>query len=255
MHDTVVRKAVRERRSRMARRRFERRFKRVVIGVGSLYALATVVAPEPTVQVEVKHKPAAGLVLSALQWKPGATRPAASVLNRKGEFVQKSVRPSMVDTTENVPRTSLTRWHRIYLYASKYKISAELARKIYDTALRQKLEPELAFRVVNVESEFKTTALSPVGAIGLTQLMLATARGFEPNVTREELLDAETNLRIGFRYLRALIRENNNNLSLALLVYNRGPVAVQAALDMGEDPTNGYDRVVTKGYRGRGILE
>jgi len=161
----------------------------------------------------------------------------------------------MVDTTENIPRATLDRWHRIYLFSTRYNISAELARKIYDTALRQKLEPELAFRVVNVESEFKTRALSPVGAIGLTQLMLATARGIEPNVTREALMDEETNLRIGFRYLRALIRENNNNLSLALLVYNRGPVAVQAALDIGENPTNGYDRVVTKGYRGRGILD
>jgi len=255
MHDKVVRKAVRARRSRMARRKFERRFKKVVIGVGSLYALATILAPERTVQAEVAPKPQSALFLSALQWKPGTLRPAATVLNRKGEFSQKSVRPSMVDTTENVPHASLTRWHRIYLYSTRYKITADLARKVYDTALRQKLDPELAFRLVNLESEFKTTALSPVGAIGLTQLMLATARGFEPNVTREDLMDAETNLRIGFRYLRALIRENKNNLSLALLVYNRGPVAVQAALDLGEDPTNGYDRVVTKGYRGRGILD
>ncbi|MBC8086780.1 MAG: transglycosylase SLT domain-containing protein [Phycisphaerae bacterium] len=255
MHAKVVSTLVRARRTRMARRQFERRFRKAVIGVGSLYALATMVAPERAEQVEVRDRPSAGMFLSALQWRPAAPRPAASVLNRKGEFSQKSPRPLMVDTMENIPRATLTRWHSIYLYSTRYKISAELARKIYDTALRQKLEPELAFRVVNVESEFKTTALSPVGAIGLTQLMLATARGFEPNVTREELLDPETNLRIGFRYLRALIRENNNNLSLALLVYNRGPVAVQAALNLGENPTNGYDRVVTRGYRGRGILD
>lgn len=255
MHDKVFSTAARARRSRIARRQFERRFRKAVIGVGSLYALATIVAPERSEQNAVQQKSSAGMFLSALQWRPAPARPAASVLNRKGEFSQKSARPSMVDTMENIPRATLTRWHRIYLYSTQYKISAELARKIYDTALRQKLEPDLAFRVVKVESEFKTTARSPVGAIGLTQLMLATARGFEPNVTREELLDPETNLRIGFRYLRSLIRENNNNLSLALLVYNRGPVAVQAALDIGENPTNGYDRVVTKGYRGRGILD
>jgi len=255
MPDKVVSPAARVRRSRMARRQFERRFKRVVIGAGSLYALATLVAPERTVPTAVPQKPSAGFLLSGLQWRPTTARPAAAVLNRKGEFSVKSPRPLMVDTTENIPRATLDRWHRIYLFSTRYNISAELARKIYDTALRQKLEPELAFRVVNVESEFKTRALSPVGAIGLTQLMLATARGIEPNVTREALMDEETNLRIGFRYLRALIRENNNNLSLALLVYNRGPVAVQAALDIGENPTNGYDRVVTKGYRGRGILD
>ena len=239
----------------MARRRFERRFKRAVIGVGSLYALATLVAPERSAHAETPRHSATGMLRSALQWIPTAPRPAAEVLNRKGEFAEKSARPSMVDTSQNVPRASLTRWHRIYSYATRYNISADLARKIHDTALRQQLDPELAFRLVNLESEFKARALSPVGAIGLTQLMLSTARGFEPNVTREELMDPETNLRIGFRYLRALIRENKNNLSLALLVYNRGPVAVQAALEQGLDPTNGYDRVLTKGYRGRGFLD
>lgn len=253
MHHRFVRPATRARRSRMARRRFERRFKRAVIGVGALYALATLVAPERTEEVAVNPRPA-GMFMSVLQLLP-TPRPIAAVFNRKGEFAEKGSRPSMVDTTENVPRASLTRWHRIYSYATRYNITVDLSRKIYDTALHQKLDPELAYRVVKLESEFKTTALSPVGAIGLTQLMLGTARGFEPNITREELLDPETNLRIGFRYLRALIKENNNNLLLALLVYNRGPVAVQAALDQGVDPTNGYDRVVTKGYRGRGFLD
>ena len=131
----------------------------------------------------------------------------------------------------------------------------ELATKVYDVAISQTIEPELGFRLVNVESEFKTRASSSVGAVGLTQLMLSTARGFEPNVTREELMDPETNLRIGFKYLRALIRENKGNLSLALLVYNRGPAAVQTALNAGLNPTNGYERVVTRGYRGRGTLD
>jgi soluble lytic murein transglycosylase-like protein len=85
--------------------------------------------------------------------------------------------------------------------------------------------------------------------------MLGTAREFEPSVTREQLLDAETNLRIGFRYLRALIRENRGNLRLALLTYNRGPVAVQNAINQGLDPANGYELVVMRGYRGRGTLD
>jgi soluble lytic murein transglycosylase-like protein len=63
------------------------------------------------------------------------------------------------------------------------------------------------------------------------------------------------NLRIGFKYLRALIRDYKGDLKLALLVYNRGPVAVERALAMGRNPANGYETIVTRGYRGNGTLE
>ena len=68
-------------------------------------------------------------------------------------------------------------------------------------------------------------------------------------------MDPATNLRIGFRYLRTLIREQRGDLKLALLVYNRGPVAVAQDLARGVDPTNGYERVVMRGLRGRGVLD
>lgn len=224
--------------------------------VASLYVLATIVAPaRATATLPTRSQSPAAAKLAATLSSPPKWKPAAAVLHRKGETLQSSLTPWMSDSIPNAPRTSLSRWHRIYTYSTKYGITVELARKIYDAALREKLEPELAFRLVNVESQFKTRALSSAGAIGLTQLMLGTARGFEPNITREALHDEEMNLRIGFRYLRSLIRENNNNLLIALLVYNRGPVAVQAALNQGLNPTNGYDRIVTKGYRGKGFLE
>lgn len=250
MHDKAVSKAAKDRKKRMTRRRFERRFKRGVVGVGALYALALIVAPERTT-VPVQSPKAVATLPSPTEFPP-----AASILRRKPKAVLlKVAQPWSIDTVQNIPRATLTRWHRIYGFARKYEVSSDLARKIYDAALEQKIEPDLGFRLVNAESEFKTRAASPVGAIGLTQLMLATARGFEPSVTREDLMQAETNLRIGFKYLRALIRENDGNLSLALLVYNRGPVAVQLALSQGRNPTNGYDTSVTKGYRGRGVLD
>jgi hypothetical protein len=233
----------------MVRRQLERRFKKSIIAVGSLYALATILAPEQSAPVEAPSSKGASHIFAATLW-----RPAGAVFNRKTDLGHKTTRPWSVDTSDRVPRATLTRLHRIFGYASRYSIPTDLSRTIYDVALQQKIEPELAFRLVRLESEFKTTALSPVGAIGLTQLMLPTAREFEPGVTREGLMDAETNLRIGFKYLRALIRENKGNLSLALLVYNRGPVAVQLALSQGLDPTNGYDRLLMKGYRGRGVI-
>ncbi|MFN9213704.1 MAG: hypothetical protein ACK6DK_03890, partial [Gemmatimonadota bacterium] len=59
----------------------------------------------------------------------------------------------------------------------------------------------------------------------------------------------------GFTYLRGLIAEADGDVATALLVYNRGPAAVAAAMARGENPSNGYDRVVMRGYRGRGVVD
>jgi soluble lytic murein transglycosylase-like protein len=196
--------------------------------------------------------PAPALAATSVPVRP-VWRPAGLVLKRRT-----AATPSVAMATDSLVgdvRETLTRWHRINTYVTRYRIKPDLARRIYDAAIAQGIEPELAFRLVRVESVFDPDAVSPVGALGLTQLMLGTARGFEPNVTREQLLDPDVNLRIGLRYLRALIRENKGDLKLALLVYNRGPVAVKHALSLGLDPTNGYESLVTKGYRGRGVLD
>ena len=155
----------------------------------------------------------------------------------------------------DLANAQLARWNRIYTFSSQYGIGADLAADIYDIALAEGIEPELAYRLVRVESEFNERAMSPVGAVGLTQLMVPTAKFFQKGITRDGLYDRKTNLRIGFRYLRTLIGEYKGNVKLALLVYNRGPAAVNASRAQGVDPSNGYDRVVTKGYRGRGVVD
>ena len=154
----------------------------------------------------------------------------------------------------DLARAQLERWHQVFAYSSRYKIAADLAGAIYDVALAEGIDPDLGFRLVNLESEFNERAVSRVGAIGLTQLMPSTARQYQRGVTRDQLFRRETNLRIGFRYLRDLLREHKR-LDLALLVYNRGPIAVQSSRARGDNPSNGYDRIVTKGYRGRGIVD
>jgi soluble lytic murein transglycosylase-like protein len=143
----------------------------------------------------------------------------------------------------------------IFRYSSEYRIAANMAEVIHDVAVSEGIDPDLAFRLVRVESNFNPRAVSPVGALGLAQLMPATARYFKPGVTREELFDPATNVRIGLRYLRALLNENQGDLRTALLVYNRGPVAVRKAIREGMDPANGYETLVTRGYVGNGLLE
>ena len=149
----------------------------------------------------------------------------------------------------------LERARRVMKFSSEYRIGADLAGLIFDVALAEGIDPTLGFQLVKVESGFNQRATSPVGAVGLAQVMVGTARYFEPEITRDDLYDAETNLRIGFRYLRALINENDGDVRTALLIYNRGPIAVQAALNAGKDPANGYEKAVLRGYKGSGRVD
>jgi|SRR5215211_1600287 len=155
----------------------------------------------------------------------------------------------------NIVNAQLDRWKRVAKYSSKYGIGADLAGQVFDIALAEGIEPDLAFRLVELESRFNPKAMSSVGAVGLTQLMLPTARYYEKGITVQGLYEPERNLRIGFRYLRGLISENDGDVNLALLVYNRGPAAVNRAKRNGVNPSNGYDRILTKGLRGKGTVD
>ena len=152
-------------------------------------------------------------------------------------------------------QAQLDRANAVIQYSTQYKVSADIAGSIYDVALAEGIEPDLGFRLVRVESEFHDRATSPVGALGLAQVMPSTAKDFVPGITHEQLYDRKTNLQIGFRYLRGLIDEYHGDVKLALLVYNRGPVAVESMRALGLNPTNGYDAVVTRGYHGKGTVD
>ena len=124
--------------------------------------------------------------------------------------------------------------------ARGYSVSDRLARMIYETAVRNEIDPEIAFGLVRTESEFKDHATSRVGAVGLTQLMVPTARWFKKNATVADLRDSETNLEIGFRYLNELVDRYDGDVELALTAYNRGTGTVDRVLERGGDPDNGY---------------
>lgn len=148
-----------------------------------------------------------------------------------------------------VARLQLDRVDAIMQYSTHYRLPADLATAVYDVALSEGIDPALAFRLVKVESAFNVRALSHVGAVGLTQVLPSTARLYEPGLTMQQLYDRDTNLRIGFRYLRDLLDRYPTNISLALLAYNRGPAKVEQLLGAGRNPANGYETEVMKGFR------
>ncbi len=146
-------------------------------------------------------------------------------------------------------RLRVERATQVLTYAGKYHIPTDLSAAIYDIALDEGIHPALAFRLVKVESGFQRQARSPRGAVGYTQVRLATARGYEPRLTEEELQQRDLNLRLGFRFLKDLLERFDNRLDLALLAYNRGPTLVDSLLTIGEDPSNGYSDVVMRGLQ------
>ena len=143
-------------------------------------------------------------------------------------------------------RLRLERADDVLRLSSRYRLPADSAALIYDAALQAGIDPELAFRLVRVESEFNPQARSSMGAIGLAQVQLATARIYEPEITLEQLFEPAVNLRIGFGYLRDLI-EYYGDLRVALLAYNRGPTRVTELMGEGRDPRNGYASSIMDG--------
>ena len=143
-----------------------------------------------------------------------------------------------------VERLKNRRADAVQAYSAQYRIPADLSGAIYDHAVTEGIDPALAFRLVQVESNFRPNARSRAKAIGFTQLKLATAQHYEPWVTEKDLATRDVNLRIGFRFLRDLQRQYGGDGNLALLAFNRGPARVNEYLDSGSDPDNGYGAAV-----------
>jgi hypothetical protein len=143
----------------------------------------------------------------------------------------------------------LDRANAIMHNSARYQIPSDLAADIYDIALSEGIDPALGFQLVKIESSFRSGVRSPMGAIGYTQVQVATARFYRAGITEKQLYDRELNLRIGFRFLKDLLDRYHGDKHLALLAYNRGPARVAELIAGGGDPTNGYSDLVLEGYR------
>lgn len=96
------------------------------------------------------------------------------------------------------------------------------------------IDSDLLKAVVATESAFNLTAVSHKGAVGLMQIMPATARRYgvqsEPGVSvAHKLTDPELNIQTGSRYLADLLRLYGGQTELALAAYNAGEGAVARA--------------------------
>ena len=138
---------------------------------------------------------------------------------------------------------------------------------VYKYSEENEIDPLLTFAIIKAESNFKRNIKSSSGAIGLMQLMEATAVemaneiGEEIPVT-EALYNPEINIKIGIKYYANLLKHYDGNMYLALAAYNAGMGNVDKWIEEGilekdgsnienipYKETNNYVRKITRDYK------
>ncbi|MBK6008352.1 lytic transglycosylase domain-containing protein [Ramlibacter ginsenosidimutans] len=130
-----------------------------------------------------------------------------------------------------VPTTSTSKLLAFFDISPGYK---QVKHHLREASREQGIDMELLQALIATESGFDPLAVSPKGAVGLMQVMPATAErygvtGDRKNSIATKLTDPRTNIRAGARYLRDLIRMFPGRLELAVAAYNAGEGAVQRA--------------------------
>lgn len=120
-----------------------------------------------------------------------------------------------ISTTDNLHYLSL-RYPRGY------------QKEISSHAHSNNIDQEFVFALVRQESLFRPDAYSPAGAIGMMQLLPATAKEVAksfniPYEGKHELLQADKNIQLGTSYLKQLLSTFDNNKIFATAAYNAGP--------------------------------
>ncbi|HET7788877.1 MAG TPA: transglycosylase SLT domain-containing protein [Myxococcales bacterium] len=123
-------------------------------------------------------------------------------------------------------------------------LARNIARQAHRYGALYKRDPDLVLAIIAEESRFDPNAVSPVGAVGLMQVMPQWEKvlGISGN-----LKDPEVSIKYGLQVL-GFYMEMYKDIEMALTAYNRGPGPVDMALMRGKDPKNKYAPQVLKVY-------
>ncbi len=113
-----------------------------------------------------------------------------------------------------------------------------IARSIRASAQRFGVPESLVLALIQVESSYRRRQVSPVGALGLMQLMPKTGREWArrlgiPWSGKRTLFTPQKNIQLGTAYLAWLLKRFRGDRRLALTAYCHGPGRVRRALSTG----------------------
>jgi Transglycosylase SLT domain len=129
--------------------------------------------------------------------------------------------------------------------------SGDIDSAIEQAAARHNVDPNLVRAVVKVESNFNPNAVSRKGAMGLMQLMPATARQLKV----KNPFDPEQNVDAGVRHLKQLLESYGGDVKLTLAAYNAGSGAVARSSGVPRyAETQNYVRRITNLYYGGSVF-
>ena len=156
-------------------------------------------------------------------------------------------------TTAAAPEPAPTRLFKVLTeHPNLKKFEALLA----SAAAEFNVDLALMKAMMAAESGFNPAAVSPKGAIGLMQIMPATAEryglvGDARNSIQQKLADPKTNVRLAARYLRELTALFPDQQALVIASYNAGEGAVQKYRNTipPYPETRNYVRLVTQFYQ------
>lgn len=126
------------------------------------------------------------------------------------------------DCMQTPPETVLEHWPADTVLAAMAPARREVAQLLVRLAPQYGIQPQFALAIGITESNLNPAAVSPKSAMGVMQLIPATAERF--NVTNPH--DPEQNIRGGLAYLRWLLAYFKGDIALAAAGYNAGEGAV-----------------------------
>jgi soluble lytic murein transglycosylase len=128
----------------------------------------------------------------------------------------------------------------------------QLARTIVAEARRNALDPVLVMALIHVESRFNSFAVSPVGALGLMQILPSTGEEMAAELGiawhgSRTLFDPIINVQIGIAYLHQL-SQRYEDIPTALAAYNWGPGHIDRRIRRGTTLPKDYPRLVLEAH-------
>jgi len=102
-------------------------------------------------------------------------------------------------------------------------IKSQYDALIVNLALQYGLEPSFVKAIIHVESAFDSSAISSAGAMGLMQLMPATAASYQ---LKQDHFNPRRNIEAGVQHLKDLMERYSRDKKLSLAAYNAGEGAV-----------------------------